>query len=113
MRTSQLPTPAALTWTRSCPAPGCGCGTSAFVITLGGPNRSTRAAFTCPHLNRLRHASSQTRLTSSRTSRSGKQRTFGMMWGLLGRRRERGKSADAKTVFAFRPRRCASNATRF
>src|SRR5215813_2147424 len=45
MRASQLPTPAALTRTRSCSAPAFGRGTSSFVITAGGPNRRTRAAF--------------------------------------------------------------------
>src|SRR5262249_40542978 len=45
IRASQLPTPAAFTRTNSCPAAGSGRGRSSFVITLGGPNRRTRAAF--------------------------------------------------------------------
>ncbi len=48
MRASQLHTPAAFTRTSSCPVAGSGRGRSSYVITFGGPNRTTRAALICP-----------------------------------------------------------------
>src|SRR5262249_14189736 len=50
---SQLPTPAAFTRTSSCPAAGWGRGRSSFMITFGGPNRRTRAAFICSPFTHL------------------------------------------------------------